>query len=62
MELSKQDKVVIAVIRSMEQIGLTEISTATELGTTSIHIIGKRGDGVEIIAIVDVKGDIYYAT
>lgn len=62
MELSKQDKVVIAVIRAMEEMGLTEIRTATELGTTSIHIVGKRDDRVEIIAIVDTKGKTYYGT
>lgn len=62
MDLSKQDRVVIAVIKSMEQMGLTGISTATELGTTSIHVIGKRGNSVEIIAIVDVKGNVFYAT
>ena len=62
MELSKQDRVVIAVIRAMEEMGFTQVSTATELGTTSIHIIGKRGDGVEIIAIVDTKGKTYYGT
>lgn len=62
MELSKQDRVVIAVIRAMEEMGFTQVSTATELGTTSIHIIGKRGDGVEIIAIVDRKGKTYYGT
>lgn len=62
MELSKQDRVVIAVIRAMEEIGLTEIRTATELGTTSIHIRGKRRDGVQIVAIVDTKGNTYYGT
>lgn len=46
----------------MEEIGLTEIRTATELGTTSIHIRGKRRDGVQIVAIVDTKGNTYYGT
>lgn len=57
MELSKQD---IAVIKAMEEIELTEIRTATELGTTSIHIRGKRRDGLQIVALVDTKGNTYY--
>lgn len=62
MNLSKQDKVVMSVIKAMQEVGLTVISTATELGTNSIHIRGRRDDGVEIIAIVDSKGRAYYET
>jgi len=62
MDLSKQDKVVLSVIRTMREIGLTAISTATALGTNSIHIRGRRNDGVEIIAIVSLEGRTYYGT
>lgn len=60
MELSPQDRVVISVIKTMQEMGLTLISTATELGTGSIHIRGKRSDGVKIVAIVDERGRTYY--
>lgn len=62
MELSKQDKVVMSVIKTMQEMELTIVSKATELGTNSIHIRGRRNDGVEIIAIIDVEGRTYYAT
>jgi hypothetical protein len=42
--------------------GLTVVSKATELGTNSIHIRGRRNDGAEIIAIVNVEGKTYYET
>ena len=38
MELSKRDKVAMSVIKAMQEIGMTVISTATEVGTNSIHI------------------------
>lgn len=60
MELSKQDQVVMSVVKAMQEMGLIIVSTATELGTGSIHIRGKRGDGVKIVAIVDAKGRAYY--
>lgn len=62
MELSKQDKVVIAVIKAMQEMGLAVVSSATELGTNSIHIKGRRSEGVEIVAIVDTEGRAYYET
>ena len=62
MELSKRDKVVMSVIKAMQEMRLTVISTTTELGTDSIHIRGRRSDGVEIIAIVDTEGKTYYET
>lgn len=60
MELSQQDRVVMSVIQAMQEMGLTIVSTARELGTGSIHIRGKRGDGVKIIAIVNPQGKTYY--
>jgi hypothetical protein len=60
MELSKQDLAVMSVIKAMQEMGLTIVSTATELGTGSIHIRGQRGDGVKILAIVDSQGRAYY--
>lgn len=60
MELSKQDRAVMSVIKAIQAMGLTVVSTATELGTGSIHIRGKRGDGVKIVAIVDTQGRAYY--
>jgi acyl-CoA synthetase (AMP-forming)/AMP-acid ligase II len=62
MELSKQDRVVMSVIKMIQEMGLTVVSTATELGTEAIHIRGKRGDGVKIIVIVDSHGRAYYDT
>ena len=60
MELSQQDRVVMSVINAMQEMGLTVVSTATELGTGSLHIRGKRGDSVKIVAIVDTQGRAYY--
>ena len=62
MELSKRDNVVMSVIKAMQEMGLNVISTATELGTNSIHVRGRRSDGVGIIAIVDTEGRTYYET
>lgn len=62
MDLSQQDRVVISVIKTMQEMGLIIVSKATELGTGSIHIRGKRSDGVKIIAIVDSHGRAYYDT
>lgn len=62
MELSKRDKVVMSVIKAMQEMSLTVISTATELGTNSIHIRCRRNNGVEIVAIVDTEGRTYYET
>ena len=62
MELSKQDKVVMSVIKTLQSMGLTVVSTSTELGTGSLHIRSQRDDGVEIIAIVDSEGRTYYDT
>lgn len=62
MDLSQQDRVVMSVIKTMQEMGLIIVSTATELGTGSIHIRGKRNDGVKIIAIVDTQGRAYYDT
>lgn len=56
MELSKQDKVVMSVIKTLQEMGLTVVSTTTELGTSYIYILSRRDDGVEIIAIVDSEG------
>ncbi len=50
----------MSVIKAMQEMGLTIVSTATELGTGSIHIRGQRGDGVKILAIVDSQGRAYY--
>lgn len=50
----------MSAIKAMQEMGLTIVSTATELGTGSIHIRGKRGDGVKIIAIVNPQGKAYY--
>ena len=52
----------MSVIKAMQEMGLDVISTATELGTNSIHIRGRRGDGSGIIAIVDTEGRTYYET
>jgi hypothetical protein len=52
MELSQQDRVVMSVIKAMQEMGLNVVST-TELGTGFIHIRGKRNDGVKIVAVVD---------
>lgn len=52
----------MSVIKMIQEMGLTVISTATELGTGAIHIRGKRSDGVKIIAIVDSHGRAYYDT
>lgn len=52
----------ITVIKAMQEMGLTVVSTATELGTNSIHIKGRRSDGVEIVAIVGTEGRAYYET
>ena len=60
MELSQQDIAVMSVIKAMQEMGLTLVTGATELGTGSIHIRGKRGDGVKIVAIVDTQGRAYY--
>lgn len=62
MELSKQDKVVMAVVNSMQELGLTVLSKTTELGTNFIHIRARRDDGVEIIAIIDEEGKTHYDT
>ena len=52
----------MSIIKTLQEMGLTVVSTATELGTGSIHIRGKRSDGVKIIAIVDSHGRTYYDT
>lgn len=62
MELSKQDRVVMCVIKTIHEMGLTVVSTATELRTGAIHIRGKCSDGVTIIAIVDTHERAYYDT
>ncbi len=62
MELSKQDKVVMAVINALQEVGLTVLSKTTELGTSFIHIRARRADGVEIIAIIDTEGNTHYDT
>ena len=48
------------VIKAIQEIGLIIVSTATKLGTGSVHIRDKRGDGVKIVAIVDTQGRAYY--
>lgn len=52
----------MSVIKTIQEMGLTVVSTATELGTGSIHLRGKRGDDVKIVAIVDTQGKAYYDT
>jgi hypothetical protein len=59
MELSKQDRAVMSAIKAIQAMGLTVVSTATELGTGSIHIRGKRGGSVKIV-IFDTQGRAYY--
>jgi hypothetical protein len=59
MELSQQERAVMSVIKAMQKMGLTVLRTATKLGTGSIHIRGKRGDGVKIV-VVDTQGRAYY--
>jgi hypothetical protein len=62
MELSVQDRVVLAVINSMQSMELTVIGKALELGTGAIHIRASRADGVKVLAIVDSQGRTFYDT
>ncbi len=49
----------MSAIKAIQAMGLTVVSTATELGTGSIHIRGKRGGSVKIV-IFDTQGRAYY--
>jgi len=48
----------MSVIKAMQEMGLTVISTATELVTGSIHIRGKRGDGLKLLQSLIHRGGL----